>query len=176
MDKGNTMKDLKPRPNGLKGPVVPDSFVDDGHSVPHARWVRLFKLQGPLTSLKDYVDKMLPWTARIHDFQYAELRAKKIVKSKLEDLLFTNSLVAKLESEIKKGRKQADKYYKHNVVVEGKQNGMNRVMRFLISKRFFFWLRRMGWTAINGEGHPQNAEALQALVGELMAKYESGVS
>jgi hypothetical protein len=155
----------------LKGAKPPESFIDNGHSIPHW-WGVLGK---SLEALKKYVDTNCPLTGRYHDYAYDELRVKYGVLKRLKGRVLYEHEIMILKKEINDGRKRADRNYKANIEIEGKASGVPWLLRLVIKRRCFGALRRWGWKAIRGEGHPGNAEALEARVTELCKDYEQGV-
>jgi len=156
----------------LQGPEVPESFTGNGHSIPHWAWGFLGIILG---RLKKYVDKKLPLTGLTHDYEYHICRGMKGFLRKLKRVVFEVEAAEKLDAEITKRRKHADLNYKANVDIEGKTNGIPWAVRFVLKRRCFGALRRWGWTAIEGEGHPENAEALKELIEALEKEHETGV-
>ena len=119
----------------LKGEPVPELFIDDGASYVPDFWIRR--------------------AARVHDWQYHLLRAKYRVMEHLKDINQWE-LAARLESEIRHERKQADKNFRINIHLLSEGSKLKYLAGLWMQWRYYIGVRHWGWMAVKGSGHDAN--------------------
>ena len=144
----------------FQGPTPPEEFTDNGNSLPRV-----------MICLKAYSNSRFPLAARWHDYAYHLLRAMWWALNDIGKNTEDGSL---LFARMKELKKEADKNYYHNIHIEnGGQYTARRWFCHILSRPFYRAVRCMGWRAIKGSGHLQNAELLKIEVKEVLAQYEN---
>jgi hypothetical protein len=136
----------------MLGRKPPQDFQSDLNSV-------------PIRFLKIYADNNWPESGKWHDYAYHILRAMYRAYKQLK-ATGEGDRAALLKQRIKRERRYADEHYRENIreEINGDATKTKRFMCWVLSRRFFWALRRWGWFAIRSKGHPGNVVMLGAYI------------